>query len=182
MPSTTLYRLSGLAAILAGLAYVADTALDWLWPGNVLGIGLWVSILGLHGLTGLFLRQRQPGGALNVMGYFLNFTGLAALIGVAFANNFIVPRLDTAVTQVVFTGSTLAAFIIVGVVFLIGVFVFGAALWRTGIFSRVAVGLYMLGSIPVALPPVFPESVVTVGGLLVSLSIIWFGGQLWQGR
>lgn len=181
MSSVTLFRLSGLAAILAGLAYISDTVLDWLWPGNVWGVGLLVSLLGLHGLTGLFLRQQEEGGVLNLVGYFLNFTGLAALIGVVFANNFIVPRLDTAVAEAVFTGSTLFAFIAVGILFLVGVWTFSVALWRVGLFSRAAIGVYALGAVPVALPPVFPDTAVTVGGLLVGIGIIWLGGQLWRG-
>ena len=167
---------------MAGLAYIIDTGLDWFLPGNILGVGLWVSIFGLHALTGAILRQREQSGVLNVVGYFLNFTGLAMLIGVVFTNNFIVPRLDTAVVEALFTGPTLAAFIAIGVVFLVGVWVFSAALWRGGIFSRVAIGLYALGAVPVALPPVFPQAAVTTGGLLISAALIWFGVQLRQGK
>ena len=180
MKSSTLFQLSGVAAIIAGVAYLTDTILDFTHPGNLLGVGLWVSLFGLHGLTGLFLRQREPGGILNIIGYILNFTGLSALIGVVFVNNFIVPKLDAGINQALFSGPTLAAFITVGVVYLSGVLVFGTAIWRNGIFSRPATALYMLGSIPVALPPVFSAHIVTIGGVLISVSLIWFGCQLWQ--
>lgn len=180
MTSSKLYQLSGLAAILAGLAFIADTLLDILLPGNTLGIGIFVSLFGLHGLTGLFLFQREKGGWLNVIGYFLNFTGLAALIGIAFANNFIFSRLDTAVIQELFRGSLLPVFISVGVIYLIGVWVFSGALWRGHHFARWAIAIYALGSIPVAMPNVFPAIMTNIGGFMVGLSIAWLGWQLWQ--
>ena len=88
MSSSSLYRLAGLAAILAGIAYFLDTAVDYLLPNNVLGIGIFVSLFGLHGLTGAFLYQREVGGRLNVIGYAVNFTGLAALIGLGLYQQF----------------------------------------------------------------------------------------------
>lgn len=181
MSTTTLYRLAGLAAILAGIAYLSDTALDYLQPQNTLGVGIFVSLFGLYGLAGLFSFQREQGGYLNLVGYVLNSTGLAALIGVVFTNNFILPNLETAVIQELFAGPLLPIFITIGVIYLIGVLLFSAALWRANLFSKYAIGLYALGSIPAALPNVFPAIIVTIGGILVSIGIAWLGTQLWRG-
>ena len=181
MSSLSLYRLAGLAAILAGIAYFLDTAFDYLLPNNVLGIGIFVSLFGLHGLTGAFLYQREVGGRLNVIGYAVNFTGLAALIGLVFTNNFILPNLETAVIQELFSGPLLPIFITVGATYLLGALLFSVALWRGNIFSKIAITLYAVGSIPVALQNVFPAIIVTIGGMMVGLGIAWFGSQLWRG-
>ena len=180
MAPAKLYQLSGLAAILAGISFITDTLLDLFFPGNGLGIGIFVSLLGLHGLTGLFLFQREKGGMLNLVGYFLNFTGLAALIGIAFANNFILSQLQTAVIQELFSGSLLIIFISIGITYLMGALLFSTALWRSHQFSRTAIAGYALGSIPVAMPNVFPIIVTSIGGILVGLSIGWLGWQLIQ--
>lgn len=182
MSSAKLYQLSGLAAILAGLAFISDTLLDVALPANTLGVGIFVSLFGLHGLTGLFLYQREKGGWLNVTGYFLNFTGLAALIGIAFANNFIFSRLDTAVIQELFSGPLLGLFIAVGVIYLVGALLFSTALWRVNYFSRVIIFLYAVSSVPVAMPNVFPTVLTHIGGILLGLSIAWLGWQLWQAQ
>lgn len=182
MNSTNLLRLSGISAILAGIAYILDTIFDFAFPDNMLGIGIFVSLFGLYGLAGLFVRQRAEGGWLNLIGYVLNSMGLAALIGVVFTNNFVVSALEKDVVEDLFSGSLLIAFISVGVIYLLGVLVFGMALWRGGVFSKSAIVLYIMGSIPVALPPVFPEAVVSLGGIMVALGIMWLGVQLWQDK
>ncbi|MEM7331736.1 MAG: hypothetical protein AAF490_06570 [Chloroflexota bacterium] len=172
------FFLSGIACIAAGVFFIADTVADFIIPNNSFGLGIWVSFLGLHGLTALYFLQREHGGYLNLAGYLLNFTGLAGLIGVGFVNNFILPNIETSVTQQLLSGPLLPIFITVGVVYLTGALLFGVAIWRGRIIKPYAAILYMLGSIPVALPPVFPELIVIGGVIFLAISLVLFGIQI----
>lgn len=182
MRTSVLLRLSGLSLLLSGCLYIADTIADFLVPGNTYGIGIFVSLTGLYGVAGLFFRQRDKATPWDLSAYVLFSTGLAALIGIAFANNFILPKLETPVLGSIMGGATLAAFITVGVVYLVGALGFALSIWRLGVSARMPCLLVALGSIPVSMPPLFPAYAVETGGLLISIAMLLWGRELLTDR
>ncbi|GAB5489197.1 MAG: hypothetical protein Pars2KO_27670 [Parasphingorhabdus sp.] len=178
MDSTTLYRLSGYASLIASLAYLSDTALDFLLPGNPFGVGILVSLFALFGLNGIFLKHREQGGWFDLIAYLVNHLGLTALVGIVFVNNFIFPVLQPDVVKSIMSGPALGLFIAIGTTYLVGAILFGLSVWLRKVFSRPAALLYMAGSIPVALPPLFPENIVSLGGVLIAIALMWWGYEL----
>lgn len=185
MSSSTLFRLSGLAGILSGSAFIIDQVLiDMLWADSLIAntIGFLSSVLGLYALTGLYLYQREASGSPGMIGYALNFSGLTLLVGVVFANNYILSQLSEEAVEGLFAGPTRLVFVVIAVFYLIGVAVFGVAIIRAGRLPRLAAWLYMLGWMPVALAPFFPDLLVTIGAVLAGGSIAWFGYALWSDK
>ena len=178
MQTSVLLRLSGLSLVISGTLYIADTIADFAVPGNTFGIGIFVSLTGLYGVAGLYFRQRHLAGPFDLLAYVLFSTGLAALIGIAFANNFILPKLEPAVLGTVMGGSTLAAFITVGVLFLCGALSFALSVWRHGLSARMPCLLVALGAVPISMPPLFPSYAVEAGGLLISIAMLTWGREL----
>lgn len=70
MPSATLYRLGGIAGILARLCLIIESILPFS-PG-VEAVGFLTVLLGLYALTALYLAQRESSGVLGGIGYIVN--------------------------------------------------------------------------------------------------------------
>lgn len=178
MSNSVLYRLGGIALILAGLAYITDTVIDFLLPENMYGVGMLVSLLGLYGMTALFLFQNEKGGVVGLLAYIFNFTGLSGLVAIAFFNNLVKNKLEPDVIKLILSGEALAFFIAVGVVFLIGALLMGVTIWRVGKLPKVGALFYVAGAVPVAIPPLFPKLAVEAGGIGISLALIIWGSSL----
>lgn len=173
-----LFRLGGIALILAGIAYLADTVADELVPGNVFGIGNFVSLFGLYGMMAIFFYQNTRAKHLGLLAFAFNFTGLSGLVAVAFLNNLVLPKLPAETVAEILSGSALAGLIATGVVFLIGGLLMALTVWRTQAFPRASAVLYGLGVIPVALPPLVPALATTIGGVAISVVLIVWGMTL----
>ena len=178
MSSTTLFRLSGWASILCGLLIIIDTLLIELFlPFSALtsSFGQLAVILALLVLTGMYLWQRPAGGILGDIGYIVNFIGLALLIGVDFAGNYILPYLDPNATRELFAGPTRFMFLISAMVFLAGVVLFGLTIFRAHVFPQLAAVLYMIGFALYSLSPFLPDAIVRIAQVTGSVAVMWFG-------
>ncbi len=173
-----LYRMGGLALILSGAAYLLDTGLDALYPGNMFGVGILVSLLGLFGMTAIFFYQYENSKILSFSAYILNFVGLSGLVAIAFFNNLVKPKLAPEVVQEILSGEALIFFALVGFVFLAGALLMGVAVWIAGKLPKSGAVIYALGAIPVALPPFFPNFAIELGGVAIAAALILWGGSL----
>jgi hypothetical protein len=183
MRPSTLYRLAGLAGILSALVLVfAAARRGGVIPANMLthGVSPLASILGLLALTGLYLVQRREAGTLGLVGYALNFVGLAGVVGIEFTINNVFPYLDRATVDALLAGTTGTMFVLTSMVFLLGVVGFGLATWRAGLLPRPAALLYVVGLVPVALRGVVPDATVPAGQVLAAAGIAWLSAVLWQ--
>lgn len=178
MSSITLFRLSGWAGILCGLFIIVDTLIIELFlPLNALtnSIGQLAVILALITLTGAYLWQRPASGILGDLGYIVNFIGLALLVGVDFAGNYILPYLNQSATQELFAGPTRSIFVICAMVFLVGVVLFGLAIFRASVFPRLSAVMYTIGFVLFSLSPFLPDIVVRIAQVTGSVAVMWFG-------
>lgn len=119
---------SGIALLIDSV--VLDTLLDGSIPAKVAGL---VSLLlGILGVVGIYLvaQARRQCQHLDA-GFLLNVVGLAGLVGISFARNFVLTELDDDVVDaLVESGPTLPALIATGVFASIGFVLFGTALAR----------------------------------------------------
>jgi hypothetical protein len=178
MSSVTLFRLSGWASILCGLLIIIDTLfIELFLPFSALtsSFGQLAVILALLVLTGMYLWQRSASGILGDIGYIVNFIGLALLIGVDFAGNYILPYLDQNATQELFAGPTRFMFLISAMVFLAGVILFGLAIFRARVFPQLAAGMYMIGFALYSLSPFLPDIIVRIAQVTGAVAVVWFG-------
>lgn len=174
----TLYRLSAWAAILSGLLIIIKKLLvELLLPLNPItnAVGSFGLFLGLFALTGLYVYQREASGRLGLIGYLINWFGLAFVSGVDYARLYILPYLSQNEIQVLLAGPTKLVFLSCALFFLLGVLLFGVALLRTGVFPRLAILLYMLGFTLYSLLFFLPVLVVRIAETGGALGVIWLG-------
>lgn len=84
-------------------------------------------------------------------------------------------------TGAMFTGRVLATYITYAATNMIGVLIFGIAIWRGGVFPWIAELLFLVGGILFNLPAgAIPHIILVVGGVLWSIAAVWFGVVLWS--
>ncbi len=185
MSPTALFRWSGLAALVSGLLILVQRAvLDALWSGNVVAAvpGSLAAGVGVLGLMGLYLRQRQASGVLGVVGFAVNCLGLVLVASVDFSRHYVLRFLSTDVLRELLAGPTRFAFLASGLVFLAGVVLFSLATFRAGVFSRFATALYLAGFGVFSVSRFLPDFVAPVAQVAGAIGIAWLGAALLQAR
>ena len=183
MPTNTFNRLSGLFGLIGvALLLVAVARRAGLVPENTLTHALAppASALLLLTLVGLYRWRSDRLGTLGLVGFAVNFFGLAGLFAIEFTTHAVFPSLDADTRNAVLAGPARGYFLTVALLFLAGVLLFGTALWRARIFPAWAVVLYMIGFGPAALRGLVPDAVY-LGGLVVGgIGTIGLSLVLWQ--
>ncbi len=178
MSMSKFLRLCAAAGFVSALAVITDNLLP---EGDAYNwVGVLSPIFGLLALTGLYLWQMKASGMFGALGYIVNLLGMGAFVGLAFANAFMLPYLSGSVLKELFAGPTRLAFVAGGSLFLTGVILFGLAMIKAR-YPRIAAVLYMVGFVPLSLQPLFPVSIITLGGLTAGVGIAWFSYALWSG-
>lgn len=175
MKVSQLYRWAGIVGIVAGILNILVEVL----PENLAGpLNLLVVTLALWVLTALYLRQRQASGTLGFIGYIINTFGLALVVGLVFAQVFVLSALDAAFVEELFAGSTGLAALVSLVIFTLGVVLFGIANIRANVFPKWAAALYIVGFLPAVASPFIPGIVVSIGEVVASIGLIWLSYAL----
>jgi hypothetical protein len=202
MTASTLMRLAGLSAMLAGLCFIvigmfhpvnvpsAVTTPTWI---NVHIFATVMGFFGLFGMAGLYARQAEKAGWLGLAGFVLFSLWLGLMMSFSFVEAFILPPLATEAPEFVeaflgmFSGS--ASAIDLGILptlwkisepmYLLGPLLFGIATFRAGILPRWAGALLIAGATlaPVGALLVAPEYqpwVMVPNGL----AFVWLGYAL----
>ncbi len=174
----TLYRLSAWTAILSGLLIISKKLIvELLLPLNPLtnAVGSFGLFLGLFTLTGLYVYQSKASGSLGLIGYLVNWFGLAFVSGVDYARLYILPYLSQNEIQALLAGPTKLVFLSCALFFLAGVILFSVALLRARVFPRLPILLYMLGFTLYSLSFVLPVLVVRIAEVGGAIGVIWLG-------
>jgi hypothetical protein len=202
---TTLFRLAGLSALIAGICY---TLVGLLHPPNVavsVTTTRWelvhvlacaVSFFGLLGMAGLYARQAKRSGWLGLVGFVLFSLWLVLIMGFSFVEAFVLPQIATGTPAFVdgwmkmFNGGTSSInmgvlptlWTLTGPLYILGGLLFGVATFRAGILPRWAGALLALGTLmaPLAKPlslAAQPKIAIPVG-----VALAWLGYALWSER
>jgi len=183
MPKSTLYRLAAIAGVLsAALVLVNASRRSGVLPATILtrGIAPLAECFGLFALTGLYLIQRRETGRLGMIAYAVNTIGLAGTCAIDLAINYVFPYLDAEVVDELLRQTTGTMFLVVSVVFLVGVLLFGVATWRAKRLPAMAMALYVIGLVPVALRTVLPGPVANAGLIITAAGTAWLAVALWS--
>jgi hypothetical protein len=198
----TLSRSAGVAAIAAGLIFIAvqinhphsDLAAvgttEWAVRNS---LKVLMAVLALAGITGMYLRQVKEIGLLGLLGYLLFGAGYLTIIGVAFVSAYVLPSI--AETNPGYVNDLLAAatngsaagdiglmqsaLTFSGITYLAGGLVFGVALYRAGILARWAAALLAVASVLTVTLAVLPDAFYRFLAFPNSIAMIGLGYSLW---
>lgn len=204
--ASTLWRLAGLSAMLAGVCFVV---MGMFHPVNVpeaVATPTWVNVhifatalgfFGLFGMVGLYARQVEKSGLLGLAGFILFSIWFGLIMPFSFMEAFILPRLMT--ESPAFVSSFLEMFSnipgevdlgilptlwnISGPMYILGALLFGIATFRAGVLPRWAGALLAFGAllIPVGaiVPPEYQPEVALIP---IGLAVAWLGFALFSER
>jgi hypothetical protein len=201
MTASTLMRLAGLSAILAGLCFIimgmfhpinvpaSVTTATWV---NVHLFAVGMSFFGLFGLVGLYARQVEESGWLGLAGFVLFSVWMGLVMGFTFVEAFILPRLTTESPAFVagflgmFTGTPSEVELgilptlwnISGPIYILGPLLFGIATFRAGVLPRWAGALLVLGAVLVPVSALVPPEYQPKILIPVGLALAWMGYAL----
>ena len=203
--TTKLTRAAGLSAVAGGLLFIAvqinHPLLDATFTTTTEyavreTMKIFMALLSLIGVTGIYLRQVRQVGALGLIGYVVLGVGYLAIFCNQIIGVFVLPFL--AASQPGFVNDVLAVatsrppvgdigplqvFIQGGgFAYIVGSIIFGIALFRAGILARWAAALLAVGGVAtvatVLLP--LPETVQRMFAIPVSVALVGLGYSLWR--
>jgi len=203
--ASTLMRLAGLSAILAGLCFIV---IGMFHPVNVpasVTTATWVNVhifatalgfFGLFGMAGLYARQAEQSGWLGLAGFLLFTVWMTLVTGFSFVEAFILPRLATVspafVAAILGMFSSIPGEIDLGVLptlwnisgpmYIFGPLLFGIATFRAGVLPRWAAALLVLGALLVPVGAVVPPAYQPKIMIPVGLAMAWLGYALFSER
>jgi len=204
--TSTLMRLSGVSAMLAGLCFIVigmfhplnvpEAVITTTWI-NVHIVAMSMGFFGLFGMAGLYARQSEKSGWLGLTGFLLFSVWLVLTTGFSFLEAFILPHL--AIETPKFVASLLGMFTgipsevdlgviptlwnLSGPMYILGPLLFGIATFRAGVLPRWAGGLLTLGALLVPVAALVPlEYQAEIAMIPVGLAIVWLGYALFSER
>jgi len=203
--ASTLMRLAGLSAMLAGLCFIV---IGMFHPVNVpasVTTATWVNVhifataigfFGLFGMAGLYARQAEKSGWLGLAGFILFSLWMILVSGFSFVEAFILPRLATespkfvegllgmfsSIPSQVDLGVLPTLWNISGPMYILGPLLFGIATFRAGVLPRWAGALLVLGAVLVPVGAVVPPEFQPKIMIPVGLAIVWLGYALFSER
>ena len=203
--SANLIRWAGLAAMGAGILYVAIQAIHPLDVPSSVTTSRWafvhylslvMDLLGLLGITGLYARQAEKSGWLGLAGFLLFGLFWALDVAFHFIEAFVEPVLAAeapkfvagllgmvnGVPSEISLGAIPAVYALDGVAgYVLGGLLFGVATFRAGILPRWAGGLLALGAVlPLLLSSLVHHPFDRLFALPVGFALAWMGYALWS--
>src|SRR5688572_32555485 len=169
MTSPALFRLTAIA----GIASAVMLVFNFLRRAEVVpdlaatqALAPLAATFGLIAVTGLFFwhRREHRVRTAGTVGYAANLFGLSGIVGIEYIANVIFPRLDDALVDELVAGPAGTVFLVISVVFLLGVLAFTGVLLRGGLVPRVAAVLYGAGFTAIALRTLLPAALGAGGG------------------
>lgn len=206
MSASTLMRLAGLSAMLAGLCFIiigmfhpenvpsSVTTTTWV---NVHIVATALGFLGLFGMAGLYARQVEKSGWLGLTGFLLLSVWFVLITGFSFVEAFILPHLAaespafvesllgmlTGVPSTVDLGALPMLWNISGPMYILGPLLFGIATFRARVLPRWAGGLLTLAAVLIPIGGMFPhEYQAKIAMIPVGLAMVWLGYALFSER
>lgn len=206
MTTSTLMRLAGVSAMLAGLCFII---IGMFHPENVPSLvttTAWVNVhivatalgfFGLFGMAGLYARQVEKSGWLGLTGFLLFSVWFVLITGFSFVEAFILPNLATespafvesllgmltGVPSTVDLGILPMLWNISGPMYILGALLFGIATLRARVLPRWAGGLLTLAAVLIPIGGMFPhEFQAKIAMIPVGLAMVWLGFALFYER
>jgi TM2 domain-containing membrane protein YozV len=199
---TTLTRCAAVAAVASGALFigvqVGHPPLDVTTVATTEVVvrdllKLVMAVLGLVGITGMYLSQVRRNGVLGLVGFLVLGAFYLLTAGMAYMATFVIPQVvatDPAFVSDVITqikGATPEGDIglltpvlqLQSACFLVGGVVFGVALFRAGVLARWATVLLAAGGVVTILLSVLPDAFYRLLAFPNGIALIGLGASLW---
>jgi hypothetical protein len=201
--TSALLRAAGVSAALSGLLFIviqpihpdenAATVTTTAWVVVAL-MTIAMAVLGLVGVSGIYLRQVRESGLPGLIGYLMFASFYLVTTAWTFVEVFVLPRIAEEAPQFVDdylgvpagvsaqgdVGSLPLLFTVVSGLYLVGGLVFGIAIYRAGILHRGAAALLAVGSVSAVAAAVLPHAVGRYAAVPVGIAMVWLGWSLWS--
>ena len=201
-----LIRWAGLSAIVAGIIFAGIQPFH---PPDVLAsvntsafiiitsLKTVMSLFGLFGIAGLYARQVEETGWLGLAGYLLLSIFYAVQMCFSFVEPLILPLLTTVAPTFVESvlgmasgaggpmnlGALATVYSLVSVLYLLGLLLFGIAMFRARILPRCATGLLAFsGPLAIIMVALLPHQLERLAAMPMGFALIWLGYALWSER
>ena len=201
--TNTLTRAAAGAAALSGLIYII---IQFIHPADVvasLSTQMWITVhvlsfgmavLGMIGLTGIYLRQVQKFGLLGLIAYLMFGFFFILQASFNFTEALIAPLVATAAPQLAVDivglfgrypavsdlGPLAALPQVGGLLYIVGALLFGISILRARVLSR---GAGILLIVAAAVTPIagalLPHALERMAAIPMGLALIWLGFSLW---
>ena len=199
---TTLFRASGVAAVVAGLIFIAvqinhpyldATSITTADVTTRNTLKMLMAALALAGITGMYLRQLTKIGWLGLLGYVLFAAGYLSMFGTEFVAALVLPSIAHSAhayaNDVIAVannrpaagdiGLMRTAIMFTGITYVGGGFIFAIAMFRANVLARWAAALLALGTlatIAVGLVPQYER----LFALPTGFALVALGYSLWR--
>ncbi len=204
--TTNLIRWAGLSAAAAGLIFAGIQPIH---PPDVIAsvntsafiiitsLKTVMCLLGLFGIAGLYARQVEKTGWLGLAGYLLLTTFYAVQMCFAFAEPLILPLLTTVAPTFVESvmglssgasgpmnlGAFATIYSLLPLVYLLGLILFGIAIFRAAILPRWAGALLALsGPLAFIMVAILPHQLERFAAVPMGIALAWLGFALFTER
>jgi len=198
----TLTRAAGLAAVAGGLLFIAvqikhplldapfTTTTEYAVRESA---KIFMTVLSLIGITGIYLRQVRQAGVLGLIGYLLLAVGYLTMMSVQVIGVFILP--DLAAGQPGYVNDILAVatsdtpigdvsgfhtLSTVGITYIAGGVIFGIALFRANVLARWAAVLMSVGAVATVATFQLPELTQRLFAVPAGVALVGLGFSLWR--
>jgi len=195
-------RWSGLSAIAAGLIFAGIQPIH---PPDVIAsvnTSLFITLtsfktvmclFGLFGIAGLYARQVEETGWLGLAGYVLLTTFYAVQMCFAFIEPLVLPLLTSMAPGFVESALGLASgaggpmnlgafatiYALLPLLYLLGLLLFGIAIFRAGVLSRWAAGLLAFsGPLAFIMVMLLPHQLERLAAMPMGFALAWLGYEL----
>ena len=203
MTSSSLIRLAGLSALLAGICYVfvgvvhppnlASSVTTARWA-IVHVVACAMSFFGVLGLAGLYARQAHKSGRLGLAGFVMLSLWFVLIMGFTFVEAFILPKIATTDPTLVAAwmgmlvgpatkmdlGALPALWTLTAPIYIVGGLAFGIATFRAGILPRGAGALLAIGTALAPVAALLPNGSQPKIAVPVGVALAWLGYALWS--
>jgi hypothetical protein len=154
---------------------------------------IFMAVLSLIGITGIYLRQVRQTGVLGLIGYLVLGVGYLAIMSLQVIGVFVLP--DLAASQPGYVNDVFAVatsdtpmgdvggvqtLTYVTIAYIVGGITFGIALFRANILARWAAALMSVGAVATVATFVVPELIQRLFALPVGVALIGLGYSLWR--
>jgi hypothetical protein len=203
MTTSTLMRLAGLSAMVAGLCFIVIGIFHSVNVPSSVTTATWVNVhifatalgfFGLFGMAGLYARQVEESGWLGLAGFLLFTVWMTLVCGFSFVEAFVLPTLASESPAFVagflgmFSGGPSAIdlgvlptlWTISGLMFILGPLLFGIATFRARVLPRWAGGLLALNILFVPVGALVPPELQPKIMVPIGLALAWLGYALFS--
>ena len=201
--TTGLTKAAGVSAGVAGLIFIAVQVNHPAMTVDSVATTEWVvrnsakvamAALALVGITGMYLRQFRQVGVVGLVGYLLLGAGYLLMFATEIISAYVLPGLvhlaPGYVNDLVVAaaggkpagdiGAMSTVLNVTGIGYMVGGLLFGVALFRANILSRLASALLAVGTIATVSLAVLPESFNRPLAVPVGLALVGLGVSLWR--